>query len=303
MAATPAEEAPPTPQPTPQPSQPQTPPSVTTATGPQQAPGGEPRETGSTQGPPPAQQTPPATGTQGLQPPEEKNGTNWGAVCAIGCGIMLLLAILAGVGLFLFGRWAQDRVNELPQTVPNVMDTGEQDGGESDGPTIIEPGDEQGNGEGVGPGDSGPGDTGQSDRPGTEDLGELMGRLGEAVEGLGEAMSATNIEGFDPSTVDATMLPTFYGFMVALAEDNPQGMHRWMSPDYKEEWSPDSWAVSPHIEHLSYELQEKATLDDGTVKFVIEEGVRDNQENTEDVLSWEIHFKKIGDQWYVTHFE
>lgn len=115
-------------------------------------------------------------------------------------------------------------------------------------------------------------------------------------------MTATNIEGFDPSTVDATMLPTFYGFMIALADDNPQAMHHWMSDDFKQEWSPDDWTTSPHIEHLDYELIEKSTVDDGAIKFVIEETIRDNQENTDKYISWQIYFKKIGDEWAVTDF-
>lgn len=278
----------PTPQPaaeTPRPSSQTPPPAAPSAVppGPQQPPGQQAGQV------PPGQQPPPPTGpAQGAAPPEEKK-TNWGSICLIGCGILLALAILGGIGLFLLGRWAQDKVEELPDAPTNIMQ--DQDG--AAGPEIREPGDEQ----------AGEGGT-DSAEPGSEDLGDLIDRLGEAVEGVGEAMSAANVEGFDPSKVDATMLPTFYGFLIALAEDDPQAMHQWMSPDMKQQWSPEAnWQTAPQIEHLGYTLDEQTVLEDGTVKFVIEERIRDNDENTDKVISWEIHFEQIDGEWYVTYFE
>lgn len=270
----------PTPQPTPEPAPPPAPspepppPAAPSAVppGPQQPPGQAPGQI------PPGQQPPPPAmpGEPGAAPPEEKK-TNWGSICLIGCGILLLLSILGGLGLFLVGKWAKEKVDELPQTSINIIEPGEE--GDEAGPEIREPGE----------GDGGP--------------GSLMERLGESIEGLSEAISAASIEGFDPSSVDAAMLPTFYGFMVALADDNPQAMHQWMSPEFKERWSPETnWTVAPNIKHLGYRLEEKSTLDDGTVKFVIEETVRDTSENVDKVITWEIHFNKTDEKWFVTDF-
>ncbi|MGI5817967.1 MAG: zinc-ribbon domain-containing protein [Armatimonadota bacterium] len=275
------------PQPTPQPSaEAESPPAPSFVPPVSQAVPGEPPGQASA-----APQPPPSAPGASAPPPAEKK-TNWGSICLIGCGILLLLAILGGVGLFLFGRWAQEKVEQLPQPPAGVFQPGDQDGGQ--GPDIREPGEEPS------------GDQPAGDQPaggGASGIGDVLGRLGETVEGIGQTMAAMNIEGFDPAAVDATMLPTFYGFMLALAEDNPQGMHRWMSPEFKEQWSPGDWATSPHIEHLSYRLDEKSTLDDGTVKFVIAEGIRDTNENEEGTISWDIYFRKIGNQWYVTDFE
>jgi hypothetical protein len=272
---TPSAEQPPQ-QPTPQP---------TASSAPTPAPPPAPSEMPADQQPrqaPPGQQPPPPT--QGAAPagqaPEEKK-TNWTGICLIGCGIMLVLAIIAGVGIYFLTRGAveQAREFEVPSTVTNDLDIWEPGEGPTDGGT------EEGAGEGEG-------------------IGDIIGELGEAVEGIGEAMSAGNIEGFDPATVDSQMLPTFYGFVVALARDNPQGMHRWMGPEMKQHWSPEEdWEVSPHIEHLGYALDERTTLDDGTEKFIIEEQIRDNEEGTESTISWEIHFEKIDGQWYVTYFD
>lgn len=292
---TPEQPPQPAPQPTPEPTSrptgsaaPTQPPSATPS-GPQEPVDQQPGQIPPGQQPPPPTEGPAPAG----QAPEEKK-TNWASICLIGCGIMLLLAILGGAGLFLLGRSAFEKAREMdPSTVTNQLDIWEPGEGPTDGGT------EDGAGE-SGPETGEPGDGG----PSGENLGEIIGRLGEAVEGVGSAMSASNIEGFDPSTVDAQMLPTFYGFMVALAQDNPRGMHQWMSPDVKEQWSPEeNWEVAPHIEHLGYTLDEHTTLDDGTERFVIEESIRDNQENTESTISWEIHFEQSNGQWHVTYFE
>ncbi|MBD3292186.1 MAG: zinc-ribbon domain-containing protein [Armatimonadia bacterium] len=286
------------PQPTPSADQPTPQPTASSAPTPAPPPG--PSEMPADQQPqqaPPGQQPPPPT--QGAAPagqaPEEKKGTNWASICLIGCGIMLLLAIIGGVGLYLVGRSAVEKAQELevPSTMTNEIDIWEPGEGPTDGGT------EEGAGEG-GPEIREPGDEGVDG----EDLGDVIGRLGETVEGIGEAMSAGNIEGFDPSEVDSQMLPTFYGFMVALAQDNPQGMYQWMSPDMKQHWSPeDNWEVAPQIEHLGYTLKQRLNTGDGVERFTIEEQIRDNQDNTESTISWEIHFEKIDGQWYVTYFE
>ncbi len=238
-------------------------------------------------GQPPTGQQPPAAGegegAPSAPPPGEKK-TNWGSICLIGCGILLLLGILSGIGIWLFVRWGTAQVDNLPQTPANIIDR-------------IEPGEDA-------DGDASDGETDETTAPdGDGGLGDVVGRLGEAVEGAGAAISAANVTGFDPSSVEPQMLPTFYGFVVALAEDDPEGMQRWMSEEYKEQWSPDNWSVSPQIEHLSYELDEQTTLDDGTVKFVINETIRDNEENEEKVLAWEIHFEKINGEWFVTYLQ
>jgi hypothetical protein len=224
---------------------------------------------------------PPAGEGGPTSPPPGEKKTNWGSICLIGCGILLLLGILSGIGIWLFVRWGTAQVENLPNTPANIMDR-------------IEPGEDA-------DGDTGDGET--AVRDGDGGLGDLVGQFGEALEGAGAAISAANVTGFDPSSVEPQMLPTFYGFVVALAEDDPNDMHRWMSEEYKQQWSPENWSVSPHIEHLSYELEEQTTLDDGTVRFVIDETIHHKEENEESVLSWEIHFEKVNGEWFVTYLE
>jgi hypothetical protein len=215
---------------------------------------------------------------------------------------MLVLALLAGVGLYFAGRWAQNKVEELPQAPANVMDMGDQNGSASDagGPEIREPGDqttdtENGDESASGPDIREPGDTGSAN-----DLGELMGRLGEAVESAGEAMSASNIEGFDPSTVDTTMLPAFYGVMIGIANSEPELMKQWMSSELKTKISTDELAFPPAIEHRGYKLTEKVVGDDGSVEFTIEQTTYDPQLDEEVAVTWKLSFEQIKDQWLVT---
>ncbi len=246
---------------------------------------------------PPGQQPPPPTGpAQGPQPADESKGTNWGAVCLIGCALLLILALLGGLAMWFLGRSALDRVEQLkvPETVTNQLETGDSEG---DSPAN--------SAEGAGSETEQPAEGGSDGESGgtADDITDIIGELGESVESVGEAMSAGNIKGFDPATVDAAMLPTFYGFMIALAKDDPDAMYQWMGPDLKEQWSPEDWTTSPHLEHRSYTFVEKQTRDDGTVVFTIEEGIHDSDANEDSTLVWEIHFKQIDGEWYVTDFE
>jgi hypothetical protein len=216
--------------------------------------------------PPLPPSAPPMGGIPAGPAPAKK--TNWGSICLIGCGILLLLSILGGVALYFIGKKAADTL----ETTNNQVQIWEPDG-----------------------------TTENSDGDGG--LGEVIGGIGEAIEGVGEAVSAANVEGFDPASVDAAMLPTFYGFMIALADDDPNAMHQWMSPDFKQEWSPDAWTPAPHIEHLDFRLVDMTTESNGTVVMNIEETIQDNEENAEKTIPWLIHFTPKGSQWFVTHFE
>ncbi len=231
---------------------------------------------------PPGVQPPAPTVPAGAAgaPPEEKK-TKWGSICLIGCGVLLVLGIIISVALYFVGKKA---IDEIPDAVSNQITieepgrTDDEDDDATGGPEIREPG------------DSG--------------IGDMIGRIGEAVEGAGEAMSAANVEGFDPSEVDAQMLPTFYGFMIALAEDDPEGMHQWMSPDFKDIWTPeDNWTVAPQVKHLGYELLEKTELGDGGVEFTIRETIHDSSDDAEKIIDWEIGFGKTGGNWYVDYLD
>ncbi|GEM_PF-6674782 len=217
--------------------------------------------------PPLPPSAPPMGGIPAGPAPEKK--TNWGSICLIGCGILLLLGILSTVAALFIGRKAMDTI----ETTNNQVQIWEPDG------------------------------TGTENTDGGGGIGEVIGGIGQAIEGVGEAVSAANVEGFDPASVDAAMLPTFYGFMIALAEDDPNAMHQWMSPDYKQEWSPDAWTPAPHIKHLNFKLVDKTEQSDGTVVINVEETVRDNEENVDKTIPWLIHFTPKGNQWFVTHFE
>ncbi|NLO04879.1 MAG: zinc-ribbon domain-containing protein [candidate division WS1 bacterium] len=225
--------------------------------------------------PPPSQQPPtipptaPPTPPAGEAPaPGKGGGGKW---CLIGCGILLVLGILAAIAFALIGRWASKQADGLPESVTNQLEIWEPDG---DAPA---------NAEGEG--------------------GSLAERLGEAAQGLSTAVSGAQIEGFEPTSVDAALLPTFYGFMIALADDSPHGMYAWMSPQYKEEWSPESWTVAENLEHVSYVLSEQTPVGEDTMQFSITETVRTKDTGEESDLDWIIEFKKINNQWYVTDFE
>ena len=234
--------------------------------------------------PPPVQPAAPTPGPAGT-PPEGKK-TNWGSICLIGCGVLLVLGILISVALYFVGKKA---IEEIPDAVNNQITieepgrTDDEDDDATGGPEIREPGDD----------DSDDGD-----------IGDLIGAIGEAVEGAGEAMSAANVDGFDPSDFDTQMLPTFYGFMIALAEDNPQAMHQWMSPDFKEIWTPEgNWTVAPQVKHLGYELLETTELGDGGVELTIRETIHDSSDDAEKYIDWEIGFGKTGGKWYVDYLD
>lgn len=235
---------------------------------------------------PPAAPAPPAGADEGTPPPAEKK-TNWGSICLIGCLVLLALGALAGLGIWLAVRWGTEQVERLPQPPADMMELDDQDRDEAPG---ADPQAEETDGTVEAP-------------SGAEGLGELIGRIGEAVEGAGAAMSAVNVRGFDPSSVDALMLPSFYAFMIALADDNPEAMHEWMSPQMQERWSPGDWTASPHIEHLSFELDEQTTIDDRTMEFIINERIRDNDVSEEGVISWRVEFERVNRRWLVTDFE
>lgn len=219
--------------------------------------------------PPPVtpQPAPPAGVPPTAQAPKKGGGKCW----LIGCGILLVLGILVAV----VGTFMCKKIDEqATATLQNTID-------------IWEPGEEQPSGEA---GESG-------------GAAGIIERLGEAAEGLQEAMSEGKVEGFDPSSVDADMLPTFYGFMVALAKDDPNAMHKYMSPSYQQEWQPDNWEPAPHIKHLRFRMQGHTKVSDAKHEFVITETIRDTNDNTEGDIVWYITFSREDGKWYVTNFE
>ncbi len=132
------------------------------------------------------------------------------------------------------------------------------------------------------------------------------GDEGDIIEGigdLGDEMATGQVGGFDPSSVDAAMLPAFNGFMAALAEDDPDAMHQWMGSSFKQQWSPDNWEPAPHIVHLGFRLDDQTQVSDSRYDFVILETVRNTDDDTQGDLSWAITFSREGSSWYVTDFE
>lgn len=181
-------------------------------------------------------------------------------------------------------RVASDKVQELEETARET-ELGQFDGQTEDGEAGTEDAQDQ------------PG----SDLP--TDLGGLIGRIGEAIEGAGTVISSANVRDFDPSSVPAEMLPTFYGFLLGLAQDSPQMMQEFASPDLKPRFSPDHWTVSPNLQHKGYFQNEHVTADDGTEIFYLTETVlqKDNDELMD--IPWEVHFGRIDGRWLVTYFE
>ncbi len=262
-----------TPQPTPstpQPAQP-TPTPAPTAQPTAQAPGA-----GQQVPPPPAtpQTAPPAGVPPTAAAPKKGGGKCW----LIGCGILLVLGIVfAVVGTFMCKKIGEQATATLQNTVSEVP---------SNAIDIWEPGEEE-----------------PTEDTGAGGVAGIIERMGEAAEGLQEAMSAASIEGFDPASVDPKMLPTFYGFMVALAKDDPNAMHKFMSPSYQQEWLPDNWEPAPHIKHLNFRLQGHTKVSDTEHSFVITEGIRDTNDDTEADIVWYITFSRENGKWYVTSFE
>ncbi len=223
--------------------------------------------------PPTAPPTAPPTQPAGVPPVAEAPKKGGGKCWLIGCGILLAVGIIVIVLGFMcarrakqFGEGLQDTLQNLPTNSLEIREPGE-DGGGAGG------------------------------------IGGIIEGLGEAVSDIGAAASAADIKGFDPSSVDPAMLPNFYGFMIALAKDDPNEMHKFMSPSYRDQWSPDNWEPAPHIEHINFRMQSTRKVSDGEYEFVITERIRDNDADTEGDITWYITFSRDGGNWYVTSFE
>ncbi|MGC9319563.1 MAG: zinc ribbon domain-containing protein [Armatimonadota bacterium] len=223
---------------------------------------------------PPQAQPPPPQPPPGPQPPAEEPKKKSSATCwIVGCIVVLVLLILGGVGLWLFGRWAiQEAEKQSQQTTENQVE-------------IWEPGEE-----------------GPSGGEGTE-IGEIMRGLEEGLEEAREAVAGASVEGFDPGSVEASLLPTFYGFMAALAADDPDAMELLMSPSMKEQWATVEWEQAPHLEHRGFSKDDQRQVDEAEYRFVIEESLFDTEEEQQIQITWDIRFVKIDGKWYVDHLE
>ncbi len=230
----------------------------------------------------------------GVVPGEQETTVEGGRCCAIGC---IVLAVIAVVGLYLLGRWAGGKVEEqLQEGVANQIEIREpgEEGGEApsnSGVDISEPREE-----GAAP-------DAEDDELDLDDISRMLGEgLGEAWEDIAEQLPGAQVDGFDPKTAPPALVPVFYGFIISLAEDNPQAMHQWMSPQYKQEWLPENWPVAEDVEHLSYTMDSHRTLGDGTETYDITEHLRKKDTDEEGTITWTIHFQEIEGQWYVTSF-
>lgn len=257
---------PPVAQPTPAPTAGPVPPPVAQPTAPVMAapPAAEP--------PPPQYAPPPPVQPPyaGAVPPPGEAPTKGGGKCwLIGCIVLLVLGIIiAVVGTFVCRR----AITAAGNTLQNIETT-------TNGLDIWEPG------EGA-----------------PSNAGDIVGRLGEAVEGLGQIAAGAGITGFNPSDVDPAMLGPFYGFMGALAADDPNAMHQFMSPSLKESWDPNDWTLSTGWKHMSYTLVSLEKPDADSADFEITEVIREEDSGEQQTLTWVVEMVKADGTWAVDDF-
>ena len=235
---------------------------------------------------PPSQQPPAAAGPPG-EAERKGSGAKW---CLLGCGILFVLAIIATVVLWALAGWAGERIEELPDTATNQLERWEQDAPEGTGDADLS---ETVDGDGVGD---------QGEIP--DDLSALVGRLGEAADAVSAAVRSANVEGFDPGSVPPDMLPTFYGFLVSLAQLSPDGARRWMTDEAAAGARLDEWEEArEHHTHMRFVHRHHETLSDGTEQFIIVEVVEVRESGEPMDMPWQIEFSKVGNRWLVTRFE
>ncbi len=205
--------------------------------------------------------------------------------------ILLVLGILAAVLLGLLGRWASEQVEDMPDVMEEI-ETWVPD--EQDASPDIN---DDGGAEVIDPDDSG-------DAVTPHDLGALFERFGDAVEGARETVSAMQVEDFDPRSVPADMLPTFYGFLMALARLSPEEARHWMTEEAAAGARLDEWEeAKEHHTHQRFINGHNVTHDDGTEDFVIVQVVEVRNSGEPMDIPWQIEFSKVGNRWLVTDFE
>ncbi len=254
----------------------QPPPAVTPPVGPAYrptVPDEEPPEPAPAVPEPPAAATPPPQ-PAGVPPTTEAPQKGGGKCWLIGCGILLLVGIIiAVVGAFMCARGARQIGEGVQNTLQNLPTT-------TNSLEIREPGES-----------------------GSGGISDVIGEVGDLGDEVSAAASAVSIEDFNASEVDAAMLPTFYGFLYGLAEDDPDVMHQFMSPSFKREWSPSNWEQSPNIQHIGFRVGEQDRVSDSQIDFTIYEHARDTSDDTEGEIEWEITFSREGGKWYVNSFK
>jgi len=215
--------------------------------------------------PPPPTQPPYAGAVPPAEAPKKGGGKCW----LIGCIILLVLGIIGTVVGWVSCKCA---ANMAGNTLQNIEST-------TNGLEIWEPGE---------------------DAP--TNVEEIVGRLGEAVEGLGQMASGAGITGFNPSDVEPAMLGPFYGFMGGLAADDPKVMYQFMSPSLKESWDPDDWSLSTGWKHMTYTLVDLEKPDSSQVNFEITEVIRKESSGEETTLTWIVKMAKTDGTWAVDDF-
>ncbi|MFO8080810.1 MAG: zinc ribbon domain-containing protein [Armatimonadota bacterium] len=243
-------------------------------------------------GQPPTGQQPPAAGegegAPSAPPPGEKK-TNWGSICLIGCGILLLLGILSGIGIWLFVRWGTAQVDNLPQTPANIIDR-------------IEPGEDA-------DGDASDGETDETTAPdGDGGLGDVVGRLGEAVEGagqsiegLGETISGLDLKGLDAEAMPQDAADTLNAFSAGLALDSEKAMMLAMSGKLEDDFR-GTWEKSPNLQHGGFRVVEQEKISDTELHLVIEQTLRNREADEQVERGWDLTLRKINNRWQVDEF-
>lgn len=241
--------------------------------------------------PPTGQQPPAGEGAPSAPPPDEKK-TNWGSICLIGCGVLLLLGILSGIGIWLFMRWGSAQMENLPDTPANIMDR-------------IEPGEDT-------DGDASDGETEETGDTATPDgdggLGDIVGQLGEALEGAGQSVEGLGetISGLDLKDLDAEAMPqdaadTLNAFSAGLALDSEQAMMLAMSEKLEDDFR-GTWEKSPNLQHSGFRVVEQERINDTELHFVIEQALRNRETDEQIERGWDLTLRKTNNRWQVDEF-
>ncbi|MBD3292187.1 MAG: zinc-ribbon domain-containing protein [Armatimonadia bacterium] len=106
----------------------------------------------------------------------------------------------------------------------------------------------------------------------------------------------TEVSGFDPNTVDASLLPAFYGFLEALGEDDPHEMEKWFAPSLQEQWDASAYNPATDLEHVAFVFVSHSSAD-GVESFVISEVMNEKSTGRTGKTDWLIKFGRVDGEW------
>jgi len=113
-----------------------------------------------------------------------------------------------------------------------------------------------------------------------------------------EAADETIVSDFDPSAVDESLLPVFYGFLKALGDDDPYAMEKWFAPELQDRWDASAYERSTDLEHVVFVFISRTTTD-GVESFVISEVMDEKSTGRRGKTDWLIKFGRVDGEWRV----